>query len=554
MQRVIIAVVLAYVATACTVNPRPTTGVSRVPDQPDSKTLLHVLNRTEFGPRPGDIERVRAQGLAVYLDEQLHPESLPDRALLSRLDSLPALALTPRVFATDYYAPMVAARQEYANTQKDATGKTTLPFLRGHLQPIAAATLPGGDKAVTILQQPALTQEEILFQRRNQEAFDQLQAAKLLRAVYSERQLQEVLTDFWFNHFNVDARKIEDRPVVVEYERDVIRPRVLGHFRDLLGATAKSPAMLFYLDNWLSSAPPTPAKPRPHARAMAPPPRPTGRGLNENYGRELMELHTLGVDGGYTQRDVVEVARCFTGWTLRNPRDGLGFVFDDKMHDRGEKRVLGHSIKAGQGVEDGEAVLDILARHPATARFVSTQLLRRFVSDDPPKALVERIARTFRQTDGDLREVMRAILMSSEFLAPEAYRAKVKNPFEFVVSALRATNASITNPRSLVGTIAAMGEPLYQYQAPTGYGDRATVWVNAGTLITRLNFAMAFAANGQNAATVDPTLTAGGIEAWSAAVLADDLSPATRAAIQSPRATAPLRLGLLLGSPEFQRR
>jgi uncharacterized protein (DUF1800 family) len=267
-----------------------------------------------------------------------------------------------------------------------------------------------------------------------------------------------------------------------------------------------------------------------------------------------MELHTLGVDGGYTQRDVVDVARCFTGWTMKNPRDGLGFEFNDKMHDRGEKHVLGHRIKAGRGIEDGEAVLDILAGHPATARFIATQLVRRFVSDDPPKALVDRIARTFRETDGDLREVMRGILTSPEFFAPEAYRAKVKSPFEFVVSALRASNATITNARSFVGTIAAMGEPLYQYQAPTGYGDRANVWVNTGTLITRLNFSMAFAANGQNAASVDPVLATEGIDAWASAVLADDLSPATRTAIQSTRATPAIRIGLLLGSPEFQRR
>jgi uncharacterized protein (DUF1800 family) len=477
----------------------------------------------------------------------------------SRLASLTSVNLDARTFATAYYAPMVAARQEFTNTQKGASVSPSArrPYLRGHLLPIAAVTLPGGEKPVNVLQQAAVTQEELLFQRKNQEVFDQLQAQKLLRAVYSERQLQEVLTDFWFNHFNVDARKIEDRPVVVEYERDAIRPHVLGRFRDLLGATAWNPAMLFYLDNWLSTAPPVPpAQPgvRSRTRTTAPPPKPAGRGLNENYGRELMELHTLGVDGGYTQHDVVEVARCFTGWTMRNPHDGTGFAFNDKMHDHGKKRVLGHTIKAGRGIEDGEEVLDLLARHPATARFIATKLVRHFVADDPPSALVDRVAKVFRRTDGDLRAAMLTILTAPEFFAPTAYRAKVKDPLEFVASALRATNASITNVRAFVGAISGMGEPLYQYEAPTGYGDRASVWVNTGALLSRLNFAVGFAANGLNAASVDLTSAGADMPAFAIALLDGDLSPATRAGIQSTRTSVAVRTGLLLGSPEFQRR
>ena len=276
MRQTLVAVTVACTAMACAGNPKPSTNVARVPEHPDSKTILHVLNRTGFGPRPGDIERVRTQGLVAYLDGQLHPERIADDELSSRLASLTALTLTPHAFASDFYAPMIAARQGFTNTQKDTTGTTKLPYLQGHLQPIAAATLPGGARPVTVLQQPALTQEEVLFQRKNQEVFDQMQASKVLRAVYSERQLEEVLTDFWFNHFNVDARKIEDRPVVAAYEREVIRPHVLGRFRDLLGATAKSPAMLFYLDNWLSNAPPIPPKPRPGTRAAPPSPRPGG--------------------------------------------------------------------------------------------------------------------------------------------------------------------------------------------------------------------------------------------------------------------------------------
>ena len=361
----------------------------------DPRAAAHLLNRLAFGPRPDSIERVQATGLRAYIEVQLHPERIADADLDRRLADLKALEISPRAFAADYYQPMNVARQEFTDTQKLRAGGPPLRYLRWHLQPIAAMTLPG-DKPINAIQQATVTQEEIRFQRENQDVFDQLQAQKLLRAVYSERQLQEVLVDFWFNHFNVDARKIEDRPVVVEYEREVIRPRVLGRFRDLLGATAHSPAMLFYLDNWMSAG--------------------TGRGVNENYGRELLELHTLGVDGGYTQRDVAEVARAFTGWTLRNPHDGSGFFFDIKKHDHAAKHVLGHTLKAGRGVEDGDQVLDILARHPSTAHFIASKLVQHFVADDPPPALVDRAARTFRKTDGDLREVMRTILTSREFL------------------------------------------------------------------------------------------------------------------------------------------
>jgi uncharacterized protein (DUF1800 family) len=420
--------------------------------------------------------------------------------------------------------------------------------LPSRLLPIAAATLPARGKPLAVLGQPPLTSEEVSFQRENQQVFDEMRFGKLLRAVYSERQLQEVLIDFWFNHFNVDARKIEDRPVVVEYERDVIRPRVFGRFRDLLGATAKSPAMLFYLDNWLSAGPPaSPPKPQPGR------PAPRVPGLNENYGRELLELHTLGVDGGYTQRDVVEVARAFTGWTMRNPHDGLGFTFNDRMHDHGRKRVLGHTLEAGRGIEDGEAVLDIVAQHPATARFIATKLARRFVADDPPTALIAAAAQTFRRTDGDLRETLRVILTSPEFFSPEARRAKMKTPFEFVASALRATGASIDNVRPLVSAIEGLGEPLYQCQPPTGFGDRERDWINTGALVARLNFAQALASNGLNAATLGGRSEAG-LRELLEEILADDLSRGTRAAVQQTGPPVALRLGLALGSPEFQRR
>ena len=526
MRRVCLSLLLPLTMMGCASTLRP--GL-RALQHPDRRTVVHVLNRLTFGPRPGDADRVQAIGVAAYIAEQLHPERLNDAPLETRLAPLAGLDVSSRMFAADYYLPMVAARQVFTDTQKSSA--VALPRLGWHLLPIAALSLPGGDKPVAVLQQNSVTPDELRYQRQNQAVLDALQGQKLLRAVYSERQLQEVLTDFWFNHFNVDVRKIDDRPVMVEYERDVIRPRVLGRFRDLLGATAKSPAMLFYLDNWLSK----------------------DRGLNENYARELMELHTLGVDGGYTQADVVNVARAFTGWTMRKPHEATGFEFNDKMHDRAPKRVLGHTIDAG-GVEDGERVLDLLARHPSTARFIAAKLVRRFVSDDPPPALVDRAAKTFARTDGDVREVMRTILLSPEFLAPGARRAKVKAPFEYVASLLRATRASVTNVRSFTGTIGSMGEPLYQCQPPTGYADRAGFWMNTGALILRLNFAQSLAANGANASTIDVPRAGDDVRPWADAVLGGDLSPQTRAVLESPRATASVRIGLVLGSPEFQRR
>ena len=528
MRRISILLGVVLTTFACAANPRPQLPSAGSPAA--SRSIIHVLNRTSFGVRPGGRERVQAMGLAAYIDEQLHPERIADNALELMLSPLTGLRDTPRTFAADYYLPMMTARQEFMRTQNPPKG--VMPALRGHLLPIAAMTLPGGDRPVTILQQSPVTSEELRYQRENQLVFDDLRGQKLLRAVYSERQLQEVLTDFWFNHFNVDAQKLEDKPVVAEYERDVIRPRVFGRFRDLLEATAKSPAMLFYLDNWLNSAP---------------------KGLNENYGRELMELHTLGVDGGYTQADVVNVARAFTGWTLSKPHEATGFEFNDKKHDHSAKRVLGHTLKAGRGIEDGEDVLDILARHPSTARFIATKLVRRFVADDPPPALVDGAAKTFRRTDGDLREVMRVILTAPEFYAATTYRAKTKTPFELVTSALRATGAVVTNPRTFVGSIAGMGEPLYQCQPPTGYGDRQQIWVNTGTLLSRMNFAYALAANGLNAARID--LTASGAPGRVAAdIFGDDVSPETRTAIDAAGRPTPVRLSLLLGSPEFQRR
>ncbi len=307
-----------------------------------------------------------------------------------------------------------------------------------------------------------------------------------MRAIESNRQLAEVLDDFWFNHFNVFYDKGADRFSIPEYEREAIRPNVLGKFRDLLEATAKSPAMLFYLDNFESVRPDLDANNKN---------RKVKRGLNENYGRELMELHTLGVNGGYTQKDVTEVARCFTGWTLVEPRRGGGFFYNDKLHDKGEKVVLGHVIPAGGGMDDGEQVLDILATHPSTAHFISKELAQRFVADNPPEPLVEKMAATFLKTDGDIREVMKTMLASREFWSEGAYQAKIKTPFEMVASSVRALDATVTDGFALANQVGNLGEPLYRKLEPTGYSNLNSDWVNSAALLGRMNFALQLAQN-----------------------------------------------------------
>jgi len=465
------------------------------------QAIVHVLNRVAFGPRPGDVDRVRSIGLERYIDEQLRPERLPDPSMNGRLRGLTTIGLSAGEIAERYERPAMEARRERRQKAMDAE------------------PAPEGRKE----RDPMRQQANIVVA--------ELAEQKVLRAVYSDRQLQEVLTDFWFNHFNVDARKNRERFLLTVYERDAIRPHVLGTFRDLLEATARDPAMLVYLDNWMSAAEtatganvarpferlrvgpsgvegrrrkpsvPTPSVPKPGvaapdntARKRAP------RGLNENYARELMELHTLGVDGGYTQKDVTEVARAFTGWTIEPPRRGSGFRFEPRMHDTGAKVVLGHTIKAGGGESDGEQVLDILAAHPATARFIAAKLVRRFVNDVPPPALVDRAAARFRDTRGNLREVIKTILTSPEFLSPAAYYAKVKTPFELVVSALRVTATEVDDARPIVRDVQQLGMPLYMCQPPTGYKDTADAWVNTGALVGRLNYALKLAGSDKDLA------------------------------------------------------
>jgi uncharacterized protein (DUF1800 family) len=460
------------------------------------------------------------------------------------------------------------------------------------------ATTAKGAKADALMEGMSPQQKETMMALNNPEqvVVNELTQAKLLRAIYSERQLDEVMTDFWFNHFNVFINKGADRYLLTSYERDAIRPHVLGKFEDLLVATAKSPAMLFYLDNWLSVGPDSeialgiaPHGPKRRGYGRGPnslAQRPRGNkakqasGLNENYGRELMELHTLSVNGGYSQKDVTEVAKVFTGWTLDQPKQGGDFRFEPRMHEPGDKIVLGHRIKE-RGEKEGLEVLHLLAHNPQTAHFISQKLAMRFVSDDPPAALVDRMTKTFLKKHGDIREVLRTMFKSPEFWSPEVYRAKVKTPLEFVVSAVRASGAQVEDARALVGTLNNMGMMPYGMMPPTGYSMKSDVWVNSSALLGRMNFALGLAAGkirgvkidsavvpaGASDVTTDPQLTLATLEN---SLLAGDISRQTHDTISKQledpkisqrRLDDPKRppniaaiTGLILGSPEFQRR
>ncbi|MGZ5200416.1 MAG: DUF1800 domain-containing protein [Telluria sp.] len=417
---------------------------------------VHVLNRLGYGPRPGDVERVRQMGVQGYIDSQLHPESIP----------LPA-------------------------------------ELEERLRGLEAANMPAGEavREFNELRKEVRDEEEGAKQKRRAalaKMARETAEARLLRAIDSPRQLEEVMVDFWFNHFNVFSGKGIDRALIASYERDAIRPHVLGSFRDLLGATAKHPAMSFYLDNYVSTSN---AFGEEQARKGAKGPR----GLNENYARELMELHTLGVDGGYTQKDVTELARMLTGWTFqpqRMARFDETFRFDPKRHDQGEKTWLGHTIEPG-GQREGEMALDVLAVHPATAHHISYQLAQYFVSDNPPPALVDRMASTWIATRGDIRSVLRTLFTSDEFMSPEAVGAKFKTPYQFVVSAVRASGIDVRNVQPLLGTMSQLGMPLYGCQTPDGYKNTQDAWLNPDALARRITFATALGA-GRVALTAPP--------------------------------------------------
>jgi len=517
------------------------------------EAIFHALNRLAYGPRPGDVERVRQMGLAKWIDQQLNPNSMDDKALEARLEDYPTLRMSSANLIERYPQPKAAEKEAAKRAQaqleqeqqrkSDAAAAIVTKDMQATPapkeasaeetnQPSPTAATDGGDANLPspMKQDPAIEnpsakgagKRDVLGgdpnnvpraiaedSKRPQRVVAELAMAKVTRAIYSERQLQQVMDDFWFNHFNVFAGKGEDRYYLTSYERDVVQPHTLGKFKDLLTASAKSPAMLFYLDNFLSADPRAAQRQAQERyvrqlaryRGWGPPPVPPNaqkknneRGLNENYGRELMELHTLGVDGGYTQKDVTEVARCFTGWTIEKPRQNPEFKFDDRLHDPDPKYVLGKKIHAG-GMKDGEEVIDLLVHDASTARFISTKLARRFVSDNPPKELVDRMAKTFTESDGDIKAVMRTMIYSPEFWSREAYRAKIKTPFELVVSAARALGTDVDMPQPLVGWVGRIGEPIYQCQPPTGYADKADAWVNTGALLNRLNFSLALAGN-----------------------------------------------------------
>jgi uncharacterized protein (DUF1800 family) len=471
--------------------------------------VVHALNRLTFGPRPGDVQKVRAMGLDRWVELQLHPERIDDRAIDQFLKRYSLLNQDQN----DLLREFNFAQRERRQGRREA----------------GDSAMRGGRM------DPAL--QQIGLKRR--QVMTQLQSSRVARAVTGNRQLEEVMTDFWLNHFNVYAQKGPPQAYyLVEYEQDVIRPRALGKFRDLLEAVAKSPAMLFYLDNARSMADST--RPRLTRRPIFNQRR--NGGLNENYGRELLELHTMGVDGGYTQQDVINVARALTGWTIKPPATGGGFIFRPEMHDAGEKIVLGHKLASGRGIDDGEDVLDIVSRHPSTARYIATKLARRFISDNPPRSVIDRASQVFLKTDGDIRETLRSIITSNEFYSQQAFRAKVKSPFEVVVSAMRAMNAEPDSTPRTAQMIAYLGQPIYGHQAPNGYPETGDAWMNTGAILNRINFGTAAAANRIPGARISaiPVLDtlqsaprARQVDAVISLLLGGSVSPDTRAVLMS---------------------
>ena len=470
---------------------------SKTLTETEEEKIIHVLNRLGFGPRPGDIEKVAAMGLEAYIEQQLHPQEIPDPAMEKRLSGFKTLKMTPEELAELYPAPnQLRSQRQKLQAERQGEGAQSSGEMEGESVPEATREM-----------QEARRQMRAGIQRIRFE----LSEAKIMRAVYSERQLQEVMSDFWMNHFNVFLAKGLDRVFTTDFEENVVRPLALGKFEDLLMATAKSPAMLYYLDNWISTAPAEVMEERIstlRSRLRSQRRQGTGgqaerallrllrraKGLNKNYARELMELHTLGVDGGYSQEDVIQVAKCLTGWTITAPRQGGSFQFRPFLHEDEDKVVLGHRIRSG-GIEEGEQVIRMLANHPSTARFISTKLVRRFVADDPPADLMDEASLTFERTGGDLREVLRTLITHPHFFSPQVYQAKIKKPLELVASALRASGAEMKPARHLMRMLDEMGEALYLCQEPTGYPDVASAWINTNSLLKRLNFTLALASD-----------------------------------------------------------
>ena len=533
----------------------------------ERQRALHALNRLAFGPRPGDVDAVIQEGVDAWIEQQLHPEAISDRAVEERIAVLPTMKLSNAQIVKTYYAPVLMARKKANAEARD--GQVDKKDIRRELM-----------RDIPPDQRPQVVMNDLLAQR-------------IIRAAESDRQLNEVMVDFWMNHFNVFAGKGIDRFLLTGYERDVIRPHIWGHFEDLLMATAKSPAMLFYLDNARSVAAPEnrPAMPQrammggrfgrramPETMQRPQQQKQQQGGLNENYAREIMELHTLGVDAGYTQKDVTELARVLTGWTITRQRDGgegASFIFRPFLHDSGNKTVMGVRFAPGGGMEEGEKMIHMLAHHPATAHRIAYKLCQRLVADEPPPALVDRVAKKFLATDGDLRRTVRAVIDSPEFWDPAAYRSKVKSPFEYTISAVRAMNAQITDPTPIARALQQIGEPLYGAQPPTGYSDKADVWINTGALMNRLNFALALAANklpgvhGDVVSLISASQASDAshsVEALALALTGGNLTEETRNTIKSriierkaptedpwDNTQLPTVAGLILGSPEFQR-
>jgi uncharacterized protein (DUF1800 family) len=573
--------------------------------------ILHALDRLTFGPRPGDVEIVKKMEVKKWIELQLHPEKIAENPELeTKLTPLETLRMTQSETEATYPTPQLirAVAQGRQPLPEDPIARAAVERLARRfklkkdekdgdpMQPVipldkllteeqiktlrtgtvdqkkevlaaipeeqiddVVIAMPQGLRGQLMPVAPETLRRKFMLSNAPQQviAYD-LVEGKVYRAILSNRQLQEQLVDFWYNHFNVFLDKGNDRFMVPTYERESIRPHVLGHFRDLLESTASAPAMLFYLDNWQSVAPDVSRRPvKGNGRPV--------RGLNENYGRELLELHTLGVDGGYTQKDVTEVARCFTGWTIKNPQGGGTFTFNDRVHDKGEKTVLGVLIPAGGGKDDAEKVLDILAKHPSTARFISKKLAQRFVADNPPQVLIDRMAKTFLDSKGDIRAVMTTMLTSKEFLSQGAYQSKMKTPFEMIVSSIRATGAEVDYAFPLANRIAQLGQPLYRKLEPTGYSNANAEWINSAALLARMNFALDLTQNKVQGTKVDQARFNEDPAHTARMMLFTNPTVPTRDAIdkaladqkmKNPKAapSPSLVAGLVIGSPDFQRR
>lgn len=565
--------------------------------------ILHVLNRLGYGARPGDVEKVRQMGVEKYIELQLNPEKIDDQAVDTRLKGLNTLSMTSQELVRAYPQPKLLNEGKKAKLNEDAPNSDN----------------KNDNKAARLeKKRDRLGIDESEIMGKPGEILMQLTQQQILRSIYSDRQLNEVMVDFWTNHFNIFWAKQADKYLLTEYIQEVIRPNAMGNFGEILKATAHSPAMLVYLDNWLSVDPNANQKLQnqreqlrerlqemkerrnqgnlnnnrqrpfgegrlgsrrnqlpdsmPNQSANAQRPLPTenpklagqgkNRGLNENYARELMELHTLGVDGGYTQKDVTEVARCLTGWTIRRIGDeGTEFFFNERMHDNGEKIVLGQKISGGSQ-QDGEKVLELLIKHPSTAKFIATKLTRRFVSDNPPKSLVDKVASNFTKTNGDIKSMLRTIFTSPEFFERENYQSKVKSPLGLVVSALRTVDAETNVGLQIMGALNKMGQPLFLCQPPTGYGDTADKWVNTASLIERLNFGIALSENKIIGTTTSllRNNSVNSVEQLIELVIKGKVDEPTRRALEQELngqsftiEKSSKLMGLLLGSPEFQK-